>query len=203
MNLSLLVHTFNGYQHFWEGQAVSFEHHWPHPEIEIHFGTDFVQEQHPWHVGEMIYSGSGEWSDRLRVLLKQIPTDYVLYFQEDHWLTKKPPDLAFLMSEMVENDLLRLQISPIVHFYKLTGSGKILFFDPQSKYLVSHQPSIWKKKFLLDCLTEGETPWVNEYRGTLRLQHTPETREWITNRIAIYPYDWYKHVGVKGKLVSG
>src|SRR5690606_22416100 len=145
-----------------------------------------------------IFSGPGEWSDRLRALLAQIPTDYVLYMQEDHWPTKPPPDLAELMRIVTENDIFRLQISPIVPFYTLFSEGNTLFFDVKSKYLVSHQPSIWKKSFLLECLEPGETPWVNEYEGTKRLNNRPE----IKGKIAIYTYEWYSHKCIKGKIVD-
>jgi hypothetical protein len=98
---------------------------------------------------------------------------------------------------MEEKDLFRLQISPINQFYSLYGSEIPLIFHENSKYLVSHQPSIWKKSFLLDCLKPGENPWQNEYEGTKRLQKDPKIR----GKIAIYPCDWYKHMCIKGKAV--
>src|SRR5690606_38236054 len=101
---------------------------------------------------KVLYSGLGEWSDRLTRLLNQIPTDYVLYCQEDHYPFKSPPNFEEMMQIMVEKDLLRLQISPANHFYSLQSIEKTLFFHPSSKYLVSHQPSIWRKDFLLSCL---------------------------------------------------
>lgn len=202
MNLSILVHTFDGYQHLWTGFSQSFSQHWNNPFTPIYFGTDEHTDRLVIIADEVIYSGPGEWSDRLTNLLHKIPTDYVLYMQEDHWLTQPPPDLDRMMEVMTENNLLRLQLSPIVHFYKLTQSGGIHFFDPSSKYLVSHQPSIWKKSFLLDCLRPGETPWVNEYKGTLRWQETQAKRDFVTNRIAIYPCDWYSHKCIKGVVQS-
>lgn len=99
---------------------------------------------------------------------------------------------------MKENSTLRLQISPINQFYSLYGSESPFFFHPTSKYLVSHQPSIWRKDFLLSCLKPGESPWVNEYEGTKRLQNKPEIRQ----KIAIYPYDWYEHKCIKGQVVG-
>lgn len=178
--------------------------HFNHPEIPVYWGTDerlrFVQEANtacglPCNV---LFSGPGEWSDRLTRLLHQIPTDYILYTQEDHWPHRQPPDLARMMKIVQEYDLLRLQLAPINHYYTLRQQGNIHFFLPESKYLVSHQPSIWKKDFLLSCLEPGESPWVNEYEGTKRLNNHPD----IENRIAIFPYDWYSHKCIKGKFQS-
>jgi hypothetical protein len=203
MNLSLLIHTFNGYQHLWSGCASSFCKHWDQ-DIPLYFGTDTETRGEylfP-YTTHLLFSGPGEWSDRLRSLLQQIPTEYVLYMQEDHWPTQSPPNLAHMMQIMTEKKLLRLQISPIVPFYSLFSEENTLFFDVKSKYLVSHQPSIWKKSFLLDCLKPGETPWVNEYKGTLRLQQNSQIRDFIRNKIAIYPCEWYKHMCIKGKMVE-
>lgn len=203
MNLSVLIHTFDGYHRLWPGFFAAFRENWGLKYPETYFGTDIEQPCHrstiPFNV---IYSGPGEWSDRLRRLLVQIPSDYILYMQEDHYPAQQPPNLAELGNIIEENGLLRLQISPVNRFYTLEGSGIPLLFDPNSKYLVSHQPSIWKKSFLLDCLKPGETPWQNEYEGTKRLQQTSEMREYIRGKIAIYPYDWYKHMCVKGQVVE-
>jgi hypothetical protein len=143
----------------------------------------------------LIYSGEGEWSDRLIKLLQQIPTEYVWYQQEDMWPCKNPPKVSELMDFVVKYDLLRLQISPIVQFYSLHGDKIPLFFHYKSKYLVSHQPSIWKKDFLLECLKPNEDPWKNEYEGTKRLNH-----EGIAGKIAIYPHNWFTHESVNHQL---
>lgn len=194
LNCSLLVHTFNQYERYWDGCLNGFAGSVP-GEFTRYFGTDEKgHAEHDFRGFQVIYSGKGEWSDRLVKLLEQIPTDYVWYQQEDMWPCKTPPNLSELMQIMVENDLLRLQISPIVQYYSLCGAKIPLFFHYKSKYLVSHQPSIWKKSFLLECLKPNEDPWKNEYLGTQRLNH-----EGIAGKIAIIPADWYSHQSVKTK----
>jgi hypothetical protein len=195
MNLSLLIHTFNGYNHIWPGCLKAWRAT-PMP-IPMYFGTD---EHTDIDLSPFtpLYSGSGNWSDRLLTLLSKIPTDYVLYMQEDHWPIQSPPDLAYLMELVNDYQLLRLQISPINQFYSLTGTDKPYFFHHTSKYLVSHQPSIWKKSFFMEQIQHKEDPWINEYEGTKRLNKLPE----LASKIAIYPYHWYKHTCIKGKLVE-
>jgi uncharacterized protein (DUF3820 family) len=202
MNLSLLVHSFEGYAHLWPGYYKAFRENWNIQDIQSYWGSDFQTKHTVEAPFKMIYSDCGEWSDRLRRLLLKIPSDYVLYMQEDHWPTQSPPNLAELMQTVTENGLFRLQISPNATFYTTFSEENTLFFDVNSKYLVSHQPSIWKKSFLLDCLKPGETPWINEYKGTLRLQQTSQMRDFVRKKIAIYPFDWYKHMCIKGKVVQ-
>lgn len=195
MNLAVLVHTFDGYKHLWPGCLKAWNSIAHNDPSYCYFGTDTETDFNP-EGFKKIYSGRGQWSDRLAKLLQQIPADYLLYCQEDHWPFLDYPD--FEAAEIIEkHDLLRLQISPVNQFYTLHGHDT-LFFHHTSKYLVSHQPSIWRKDFLLSCLKPGESPWVNEYEGTKRLQNRPEIRQ----KIAIYPYDWYEHKCIKGQVVG-
>lgn len=192
--LSVLIHSFNGYQHFWKGCLDGWRKYGNYS-IPIYLGTDF--KDHEPHEVDFLYSGGGEWADRLLKLIEQIPSDHVLYCQEDHWPTQSPPDLYMMMEIVKKYDLFRLQLSPIIQFYALSGHKAPYFFHTTSKYLVSHQPSIWNKSFLINCLRSGESPWMNEYKGTLRLNN-----QIASNKIAIYPCDWYAHKCIKGKFVE-
>lgn len=197
--LCVLVHTFEGYHHLWNGHFKAHRENWHLKYPEVYLGTDVESPCHHFfpHPFKPIYSGIGEWSDRLKKLLLQLPYDYVLYMQEDHYPTEMPPigDAWEIMDRL---GLYRLQLSPVNQFYNLYGSKFPLFFHHTSKYLVSHQPSIWKKSFLLECLESGESPWINEYEGTKRLQK----RDDIHGKIAIYPCDWFSHKCIKGKVVE-
>jgi hypothetical protein len=196
MNLCVLIHSFDGYAWLWPGYEKAFWDNWHLNYPETFFASDVKTDNRTEKI-PMIYSGLGEWSDRLRNLLQQLPFDYILYMQEDHWPTRKPP-LRQCMDLVDRHNLLRLQISTVNQFYTLTGDENLLYFHGSSKYLVSHQPSIWKKSFFLECLKPGESPWVNEYEGTKRLNNKPE----IDRKIAIYPFNWYDHKCVKGKLIT-
>jgi hypothetical protein len=196
LNCSLLVHTFNKYERYWDGFLSGFQENF-NQYLPTYFGSDTkCHSSHDFQNFKVIYSGEGEWSDRLIKLLQQIPTDYVWYQQEDMWPCKSPPKLAELLDFVIKYDINRLQISPIVQFYSLTGDKIPLFFHYKSKYLVSHQPSIWKKDFLLSCLLPNEDPWKHEYEGTKRL-NKPE----MAGKIAIYPHNWFSHESISARIV--
>lgn len=198
MNLSLLVHTFNKYQFLWPGSLEAWKLVYTET-IPFYWGTDEpAHGKYDFGKFQLLYSGKNQWSDRLLTLLNHIKTDYVLYAQEDHWPTAKPPDLREMMQIMNKKGLKRLQLSPIVQFYSLVGSEFPLYFHPKSKYLVSHQPSIWHRKFFISCLERGQSPWVNEYEGSKTLSLMPE----IQGKIAIWPCNWFRHACIKGKLIE-
>jgi hypothetical protein len=195
-DLSLLIHTFNGYQWLWAESLQRWRMVYNEP-IPFLWGTDIEgHEKHDFGKFEVKYSGPGSWSDRLVRLLSKVDTKYVLYAQEDHWPTEKPPDFRILMEIMDKYDLKRLQISPVTQYYTLFGHEIPLFFHYKSKYLVSHQPSIWDKEFFLKQISYNEDPWLNEYEGTKRFNF-PD----IQGKIAIYPRKWFHHACRRGELI--
>jgi len=211
LNCSLLVHTFDAYSHLWQGFIESFDQSMLLPlNMPLYWGTNILSDTtnvipSRWNI---LYSGHGAWSDRLINLVKQIPTDYIFYMQEDHWPFGCPEEIEYMYIHnfMAGKEILRVQFSPINRYYQLQGGVKnfgvhnipILYFHNDSKYLVSHQPSMWKKSFLLECLQSGEDPWQNEYKGSLRLKGRAD----LINKIGIIPLNWFDHVCVKGKFIE-
>jgi hypothetical protein len=195
-DISILIHTFNGYNWLWRGCIDGWRANYT-PSVPMYWGTDIEspddKDLKPFKV---IYSGVGNWSARLVRLLAKIDTKYVLYAQEDHWPVKSVPDLAKMMAFVRENDLKRLQLSGITRYYKVKKSHNISYFEPKSKYLVSHQPSIWDREFMIEQMKYDETPWINEYEGTKRLNNTD-----IHGKIAIYDYNWHHHACKGGVFV--
>jgi len=196
MNLSAIIHTFDNYNWLWPGLFESYNKHWRSSDPKLYLGTDIEPTVEVDPKFDVLLSGKGEWSDRLLTLLSKIDTEYVFYAQEDHYLNKRPPNFLKLLEFMEHNRVLRLQTSPENHYYTLENGQFIRYFRPNSKYLVSHQPSIWNRKFFISCLQKGETPWVNEYEGTKRLNKLN-----LEKRIAILNYDWYDHKCQRGKLI--
>ncbi len=115
----------------------------------------------------------------------QLDEDRVLYMQEDFW-----------PRERIDLDADSLRITPdCIHFvtykpFKVRGMN-IRGHARTSDYLVCHQSSIWKKDVLLQCHGRGESPWINEVRGTKRVRNKDFS-------IFFYEHDWYA-----GNLPSG
>ena len=76
-------------------------------------------------------------------------------------------------------------------------------FNNKSPYLISHQPSIINKDFLIKTLEPNESPWENEIKGTKRLKNKKYLLKCLglyDNNIYLYEYDnWYKAVVRQGK----
>jgi len=121
---------------------------------------------------------SSQFSNRLLDILSKLNTKYVLYMQEDMWLTVKADYNTFKKSlhKVRLNDWNCLRIHE-----KLWGSyefiktshfveGKrVLKAKNNSEWLLTHNACIWNREFLISSLEENENPWKNEIDGTVRI----------------------------------
>lgn len=176
--VALIVHTCDRYELLYQGFAFFFHKHW---DFNIPTNNYFATEEKCVNVNGFtnILSGKGEWSDRLFNLLKnEIKEDYVLYFQEDMWLTK-PVDYQFfneIILYAMDNsvDCIKLHSTPDYHTISTNLSFAGLSFtkldNEKSDFLMSHQVTLWKKDFLMAQLQEHEHPWRNERKATKRLK---------------------------------
>jgi hypothetical protein len=177
-DFALLVHACDRYEFLYPGFEYFFSRHW---DFTIPCSYYFATEQKPATVKGFtnIMSGPGEWADRLRHLLtEKIKERYILFFQEDMWLTKdvNPNFFKQLFREVEANKwkLVKLHSSGV---YKtipteifIEGFNLAKLDNEESDYLMSHQVSIWDREFLAQQLKKGEHPWRNERRGTKRLR---------------------------------
>jgi len=176
--IALVVHTCDRYQLLYTGFEYFFKKHFPYGDVPISYYFLTEEVDYPSNIFTNIKTGKGEWSDRLLSALEQIPEEYVIYFQEDMWLTK-PVDsdtikqiLDFVLKE--QTDLFKLSSNGV---YKTNPAGKFinglavtLLDNSRSQYLMSHQVTIWNKVFLMGQLRFKEHPWRNERKGTERLK---------------------------------
>jgi len=176
--IALIVHACDGYEFLYEGFDHFFSKNW---DFKIPCNYYFATEEKEVNINgfENIQSGKGAWADRLSYLLKnEIKADYILYFQEDMWLSK-PVNRVFFeqLFELASNNgwkQVKLHSSDV---YKTTATDIFIegfnvaeIDNRRSDFLMSHQVTLWQKDFLLAQLYKNEHPWRNERRGTKRLK---------------------------------
>ena len=175
--VALLVHSCDRYELLYKGFQIFFSKYW---DFSIPCSYYFATEEKKVHVEgfQNIQSGKGQWSDRLSALLKKIPQDYILYFQEDMWLDKGVNPIFFdrLFELSITKDWKQVKLhSSEVYKTKATsffaeGFNISKLDNAASEFLMSHQVTLWNKNFLSAQLLKGEHPWRNERRGTKRLK---------------------------------
>lgn len=176
--VALIVHSCDSYKFLYQGFNYFFNKYWG---TEINCNKYFASEElsviFPGFTN--IKSGKGEWSNRLRFLLEnKISEPYVIYMQEDMWLTKSVN--ANLMNELIELMVAENWMQLKLHSsdaYKTNNTNLYIegfniaeINNKLSGFLMSHQISIWNKDFLINQLNKNEHPWRNERKSTKRLK---------------------------------
>lgn len=175
--IALVVHACDRYRLLFEGFEHFFNRNWPDARgINYYFMTEEIDYSSARFA--CVKTGRAEWSDRLRAGLERLREPFVIYLQEDMWLNR-PVDAALLDGllafTLAENPaLLKLHSSEV---YRTKPTGKIFgglrlaeLDNRHSKFLMSHQASIWRREFLISQLWKNEHPWRNERKGTKRLK---------------------------------
>lgn len=175
---ALLVHSCDRYEFLYEGFEYFFHKHW---DFTIPLTYYFATEEKDVNIKGFvnIKSGKGAWSDRLSLLLREkIKEDYVIYFQEDMWLTKDVSRVFFNeLLEYINREKpghIKLHSSDVYKTIptniQLAGFALTKIDNKASNFLMSHQIAIWNKQVLLEQMLKNEHPWRNERRGTKRLR---------------------------------
>ena len=138
------------------------------------------------------------WSDRLLHMLKSVDTKYILYFQEDQWPKFKIDkelfsDLASFCQSYDVSALKLHRINRLDQTQRLETdiyikNKKLIQWGSESEWLVSHQPTIWNREFLIDLTIKGEGFRDNEYAATERLKEKYKDN---FPKIYSYNHDWF------------
>jgi len=176
-NVALLVHACDRYEFLYKGFDFTFSENWDFKiPCNYYFATEVKEATVTGFTN--IKSGKGEWADRLVTLLNNLDEEYILYFQEDMWLSKpvNPGFLSVLFEKAIQNNWQQVKLhSSDVYKTKETadfieGFNIAELDNEASLFLMSHQITLWKKDFLLAQLHKKEHPWRNERKGTKRLK---------------------------------
>jgi hypothetical protein len=180
----LLVSSCDAYEDCWLPFFTLFARYWPSPTRLIYLNTE---TKHFTYRGlPLMCPAPGQpsstrlpWSARLLRCLDVIPYRYVLYLQEDYFLTDAvdvPRIDAFV-------DLMRRHgISHIGLERGLTGpSGPksehrfLSYVGPRADYRISAQAGLWDVAALRSYLRRHETVWEFEWYGTRRAWRKHDT----------------------------
>jgi len=169
-HVAFLVHTFDGYQRYWEPWIHFFFKFHPEPVWPVYFASEKVPIRN--NCCLPILTGKGEWGQRLISALQQIPEEYIFYFQEDIWLTEELTQnyLNTAVQTLIKNDLNYLKLQADCRFTVHMRDN----WQDRRWYIVSHHPGLWKKSYLLSTLQANMTPFKHEITINSYLHRHPQ-----------------------------
>ena len=212
--VSLLVHTFDGYQHFWPGMLYTLDFYWNFDSVPVYFATEEMDRSSlkidckgiDYQIDpriNFITAGKGEFSDRFIKAIREIDSEWIIYIQEDMWLKRELSiDLINELIECAESENAdSIKIHAVLYYYnqyrlekteyKIRGKN-VLRYSQGDNFLLSHNATIWKKDYILRHQREGENPWENEIKGSERMSSEQHNH-------LHYNINWYCQPGMAEK----
>jgi hypothetical protein len=168
--VAVLIHTFDGYRRYWSGLLFYLKKQFLHLNQEccqVYFANEEFGLELPFGMSQ-IKCPKGSFGDRLKFALEKIDTPYIVYIQEDMWLTS-PLYQSFLqqiVGTMTNKDLLAVKLFPNCKHLLQTPED---LNDP-AWYIGTHQPSMWNRQFLLETISKNNmSPFQHEVSLNRRL----------------------------------
>lgn len=168
--LSIAVMSCDAYGDLWPHFFHFFEKYWPDCPFRVFLCTNHKNFEHG-SVRVIRVGDDLSWGHTIKQFMLQVPTPFVLIFQEDFFLTRRVRTEEVLDYFRILKELhgiylrLRADSPPDTPVRGFPQIGRI---EPGAPYRVSNQASIWNREEFLSLLREGETAWDMESRGSRR-----------------------------------
>jgi hypothetical protein len=184
-NITLLIGTCDVYSALWDNFVTMMGYHWQVscPKIVVTENKQFEYKGYNTHS-----PGNLQWSDRMLSALNNINTKYVLFILEDYFLTENITQEEILFHidflEEVQGNKVEIGIKStgLTYLDEKQWRGRAFYkVSPNSQYLTTIQPSIWKTDHLKKCMKKNWTPWQFEIEGTKCINGT-ENRTYLMPR---------------------
>lgn len=172
-SVAILVSSCDAFFDAWKPFAEFFEKYWGYCPHEVFLLTNELavrsKRLQPIAVGD-----DCGWSSNLLVALAQIPQLYVLYLQEDYFLTSAvlreqlAEDFAHVIDFGADSLCFRARSEPDPGFQPLNDRFGLVPLTSDGR--TRCQVTLWKRTALQSILRSGETAWNFEARGSTRTQ---------------------------------
>lgn len=180
---SVLVSSTDSYSDCWGPFFKLFQTYWPRPWPRVLLSTEFADFAPDQLSLTTIHVGTPRrprpaWGASVLACLRQIPTELVLYLQDDYFIEGRVRvDVIDEAAELMLQDGI-----DCVRLMECGGSGpwkpssrKLLWkVDQHATYRVTLQAALWRTDTLANYLRRHESPWQFEVWGSRRAARRPD-----------------------------
>jgi hypothetical protein len=188
----------DAYSDLWTPFFNLFWRHWGDCPWPVYLGTN----HRPFSDQRVasLATGDAEWSDRLRLCLESIDSDFVLLLLEDYFLDGAVSSrlLCDKLADLRSLGGAQLRVFPSPGpDRQLQSHPDLGIIDARAAYRVSTQAAIWNRSHLLQLLVGSESIWNFEWNATDRSRSSGATyyatyKPLIPYRQVIERGEWFR-----------
>lgn len=169
VDLGILVASCDHYSDLWEPFFILWDKYWPDCPFLIYLmsNTKVYRDIQP------LFASANNWSDEFKIALDQFPHEYLLYFQDDYFLSQRvnTKEIKLLL------DVIQNEHPAYLRVYPHPGNREGTNFDNNnllqilkkgSPFITSLQVSFWNVNALKTLLVSGESIWDFEINSINR-----------------------------------
>ena len=169
--ISIVVSSCDSFFDAWRPFAFFFRKFWPDCPFTVRLVVNHLELRSEFIHAIRVGDDKG-WATNMHAALQQVTTPYVLYFQEDYFLTSAPDeeqlarDFEFALKEDAASLCFR-DLSGLEPQLARTAD-RLVSVPRDSTGRTRLQVTLWKREALAHLLRPGETAWDMEARGSQR-----------------------------------
>ena len=161
-SLSILIFSCDAYRDCWEPMLHSLDTYWPDCPYQRYVISNHGSIE--WKNTTFIKVGDHQgFGNDMRKALKQIPTKYIMYFQEDNFLdtTVTTSIVAEHLSHCMENgvEFLKLSYDALPRDSHRIGNSDYCRNPINLRYSINTAVAIWDKEMLYTLCVPGYNIW--------------------------------------------
>lgn len=210
-NLAVFINTSDGFDDCWDPFFDLFYCYTDKLQKNIYLNTEAKSYAHSnleincTKVNSSAPNRKLTWSEATKIGIQQTKEDFILYFQEDYFLTEKIDEkkIAHCLKMMSQNQELGcVQLTNIGSRRPFLESDyrQLAIIPAKAKYSISTQVALWRKEVFLKYLEDWESGWQFEIFGTLRARDRTEVfSSCVLNQDSKPPVNYLATGIIKGK----
>lgn len=167
----MIINTCDKYSDLWEAHIMLLNQNWQNRGCKSYLLTDTPTERKFERVEVVCAGANTEITERLKCVLEQVTTEYVLFTLDDYFLTSEIDENALeeALDVMVNDDIDFLSLFPVHKLallkdkaVALSQEGFYLWGEEKTDYKVSLYPGLWRTDFMRKTLDEKLNAWQYE-----------------------------------------
>ena len=170
-SITIVVSSCDAFFDAWRPFAFFFRKYWPDCPFPVHLIVNELEVRSQL-IQPITVGPDRGWASNMQRALEAIRTPYVLYLQEDYFLTapvhgeQLASDIQFAMDQNAGAFCFygRSELEP--HFQHLNDRFGVVPQDSDGRTRL--QATLWRHEVLASALKPGETAWNMEARGSPR-----------------------------------